>query len=376
MNLSVLLPTRNGGAYLGDALQAVLAQPGRDFEVIVADNANEDGTSEVLAAFQDDPRLTVVRSREVLPVAENWNRAMEAAAGDHVLVLGDDDLLLPGFFDWLRTALDSHGYPDCLTYNAYSFVAASSIQGMEGSYFGDPHHRFGEQLGSGEISPSKRRGIVRSMFKFRPGFPLNIQTTVFSRRAAHRLPGPVFKPPFPDHYLLTALLLTVDRWVYVDSQPLVIGVSPKSFGHFVYNSQDGLDYLGIDTSFDGNLPGNELLNGMHVWLQMIRRDFGDLLGSTAVSRGDYVARQLWTWYVQTRSGHIESDVLRDRLRRLTATDVVAAVGAALDPQMLGEVIRRLRGERGAGLLWPDLAVAPGIETITEFAAWIEDGVST
>ena len=39
-----------------------------------------------------------------------------------------------------------------------------------------------------------------------------MQTTVFSRGAAALVGEPVFRPPFPDHYALNAMLLRAERW--------------------------------------------------------------------------------------------------------------------------------------------------------------------
>src|SRR6202035_3936884 len=95
---SVLLPTRNGAKLVSDCVRAVLDQAGEDFELVVSDNANEDGTREALAAFDGDPRLKVVTQRRPVSVVENWNAALRASRGRYVLLIGDDDLLLPWYF--------------------------------------------------------------------------------------------------------------------------------------------------------------------------------------------------------------------------------------------------------------------------------------
>jgi glycosyltransferase involved in cell wall biosynthesis len=66
--ISILLPTRNGAAYLRDCVTGVLAQPDNEFELIVADNASDDDTPQILHEFADDSRLRVVRSERSLPV--------------------------------------------------------------------------------------------------------------------------------------------------------------------------------------------------------------------------------------------------------------------------------------------------------------------
>src|SRR5436309_2749745 len=104
MRFSILLPTRNGGDYLRDALASVLDQEG-DFELVVADNANTDETPAILAERAGDPRLKVIRLNEVVPVTDNWMCTLRAAEGEYMLMIGDDDLLLPGFFERAEAAL-------------------------------------------------------------------------------------------------------------------------------------------------------------------------------------------------------------------------------------------------------------------------------
>ena len=65
--LSILLPTRNGGNLLDHCLRSILDQDG-DYELVVSDNANTDGTAEVLAGYRADPRLKIVRLGEPVPV--------------------------------------------------------------------------------------------------------------------------------------------------------------------------------------------------------------------------------------------------------------------------------------------------------------------
>lgn len=58
--VSVLVPARNEEATLPLLLASLLRQRGVELEVVVVDDASEDGTADVLAAHAD-PRLTVVR---------------------------------------------------------------------------------------------------------------------------------------------------------------------------------------------------------------------------------------------------------------------------------------------------------------------------
>jgi len=372
VRFSVLVPTRGGGAYLHGCLASVLSAASDDVEVVVSDNANDDETCAVLAGYAGDNRVRVVRQQTVLPVADNWNAAYRASRGEYVLMLGDDDALLPDCFNVLRGLLDAHDEPDCLTYNAFSFVSPDAIAGLDVAHYADPHFRFDDSLrGECELSGSERRRIVSDMFRFRARIPLNMQTTLVARRAYEQLPDGPYRAPFPDHFALNALLLTVGRWVISPAKPLVVGVSSKSFGHHVYSDDqdEGLRYLGIETGFDTQLPGNELLNATYIWLLMLKQTFPAELEGVEVNRGDYVSRQLYAWYRQFRLGRLSRPELGRRIRALGARDIAAVVRAVGDPEngrRLGQaIVARGRAQQ----LWPGLLPLPGVQDIGQFVAW-------
>src|SRR5207248_9717352 len=114
--------TRNGAAYLKDAIASVLVQPYADMELVVSDNASDPETRDVVSRFTGDKRLKYVRLDRVVTVTENWNEALRMSRGDYVVMIGDDDCLLPHFFQRLDDAIERHGRPDCITYNGLTFV--------------------------------------------------------------------------------------------------------------------------------------------------------------------------------------------------------------------------------------------------------------
>ena len=92
--VSVLVPTCNGAAHIGPAIDSVLAQQGVALELIVVDDASTDGTPELVEAYRD-PRIRVLRNPARLGAEGNWNRALELATGQYVKLLPQDDLLHP-----------------------------------------------------------------------------------------------------------------------------------------------------------------------------------------------------------------------------------------------------------------------------------------
>src|SRR5262249_29619062 len=125
---SVLLPTRQGASLLEACVRSVLDQPYEQMELVVSDNNSDDGTAEILAGLAGDPRLRVVTQTETLRVTDNWNAALAASSGDLIVLLGDDDLLLDGYFERADELRERHGEPEVLLYNGYAFA----FPGFEG----------------------------------------------------------------------------------------------------------------------------------------------------------------------------------------------------------------------------------------------------
>jgi hypothetical protein len=76
-------------------------------EVIVGDDADEGAA---IASEFDDARLRYEANPERLGMAGNWNRLCDMARGDYLLLLNDDDRLLPGFVGSCVSAF--HRMPD------------------------------------------------------------------------------------------------------------------------------------------------------------------------------------------------------------------------------------------------------------------------
>jgi glycosyltransferase involved in cell wall biosynthesis len=368
VKFSVLLPTRNGGAFLPDALASVLTQDG-DFEVVVADNANDDQTAAVLSSYGGDSRLRVIHSETVVPVTENWMKALRAARGEYLLMIGDDDLLLPWFFEKIEAALRRHGNPQCLTFAAYSYVAPGSFGGDAPALWSPRHFDMRRLHPERELPPDERRAIVRDMFRFKVRFPLNMQLTLFSRAAIDAVPGDVFRAPFPDHFALNSFLLRADRVVVTDERLVIVGVSPKSFGHFFYGGHQklGLDYLGSRSTFEGQLEGSELVNSMHAWLLELRRTYPEV-ANVPVDRWGYAARQVNHWLRQVEFGQMRLNVLADRIGTLPLSERLTV----LAPMVIYRLARRLRDlmrrrkRTYIGDSWPTVRPTAAA-TITSFA---------
>ena len=107
--ISVVIPTRNRAHYLPDCLASLADQrTSVPFEVVVVDNASEDGTAEMVTAWTArDARFRLVRE-EVLGRAAALNAGIAAARGDLLLFTDDDVYVQAGFVEAYRRFFEEH----------------------------------------------------------------------------------------------------------------------------------------------------------------------------------------------------------------------------------------------------------------------------
>jgi glycosyltransferase involved in cell wall biosynthesis len=92
LTVSIYIPTRNRVDLLAAAVRSVLAQEFSDFELIVVDDASNDGTASFLESIaREDNRVRVLRNDSPRGAPAARNRAITQAVGDFITGLDDDD---------------------------------------------------------------------------------------------------------------------------------------------------------------------------------------------------------------------------------------------------------------------------------------------
>lgn len=99
--VTILTCTYNRAHLIRESLASALAQ-GWPCEVLVVDDGSTDGTKELLASI---PGIRVLRQEPNQGKPAALARGVEAASGEAILVLDDDDVLLPDAVAVLATAL-------------------------------------------------------------------------------------------------------------------------------------------------------------------------------------------------------------------------------------------------------------------------------
>jgi glycosyltransferase involved in cell wall biosynthesis len=107
--VSVVLPTHNRVDLLAGAVESVLSQTEKRFELIVVDDGSRDTTPGYLAALTNrDPRTRSIRLEIPRGGGAARNEGLRVSRGDWVAFLDDDDRWLPTKLERQLTALRAH----------------------------------------------------------------------------------------------------------------------------------------------------------------------------------------------------------------------------------------------------------------------------
>ena len=124
--VTVLVPTYNVAPWVDEAIQSVLNQTYKDFELLVVDDASNDDTLAHVKAI-NDPRIRIAAFPNNVGLADNLNRGLDLIDTELVARMDGDDIAEP---DWLETGikvLDSHPEVGVCSFGFQFFGAKNSL---------------------------------------------------------------------------------------------------------------------------------------------------------------------------------------------------------------------------------------------------------
>ena len=105
--VTIAIPTYNRSRLLKICLQSALMQDYPDYRILVLDNASTDDTEQAVRSFTDS-RVSYIRNESNIGFFRNANRAIEINTSPYLLVLQDDDVILPNFVRESVLALEKY----------------------------------------------------------------------------------------------------------------------------------------------------------------------------------------------------------------------------------------------------------------------------
>jgi glycosyltransferase involved in cell wall biosynthesis len=342
---SILLPTRDRLELLSQAIESVRRQTFTDWEVVVSDNASSADVAGYVAMLGDE-RVRCLESSELLPVTENWNRALKASTGRWIIMLGDDDGLLPSALDRFLDHIERHR-PDAIYANAWVLTypgvlpeqPAGSLRPYGGSALFERHAL------PYVLDTNAARRLVRASARFEMAFTFNMQHSVLSRPLIEKLTvdGEFFHSPYPDFYATNAVFWSAERLLVVPERLVVIGISPKSFGAYYFNRREraGVSFLAnqprvteIGDMAAIVLPGSSDRTSWLLAMAALRRNVaGPML---RIDRGRYRRLVLMSVFGGRQAQAMDADERERLMSRLTPFERFVIVPAV---RLVAKVLR-------------------------------------
>lgn len=101
--VSIITPTFNRAYILATAIQSILSQTYKNWEMIIVDDGSTDTTKELVSSFKDE-RIKYIYQKNAGPSAAR-NKALLTAKGEWIAYLDSDNELLPNYLevmvDWI-----------------------------------------------------------------------------------------------------------------------------------------------------------------------------------------------------------------------------------------------------------------------------------
>lgn len=121
MLISIVIPAHNRPAFLLEAAHSIAKQTYANFEVIVVDDGSVPPIS--LSALEEvlGQRVTLCRHDSAQGVPKAKNAGVNAAHGEVILLLDDDDLLMPDALECIYYAFSNYPRIDCLFLGVHPF---------------------------------------------------------------------------------------------------------------------------------------------------------------------------------------------------------------------------------------------------------------
>lgn len=300
MKFSVLIPTRNRLKYLKYAVETVLRQDYADWELIISDNNSEEDIESYVRSLNDS-RIRYFRTDRFVPVTDNWNNALDKSTGEYVLMLGDDDCLMKGYFSTIRHLADTYKNPDFIYTKAFLYaypdVIPETPNGFLKLYDWAPFYDSSDKPLL--LDKKQALALVHNSMRFKMVFTYNMQHSIIRREFIGSLQskGKFFQSPYPDFYATNVIFLTAEHILIYPKPIIVIGISPKSFGYYYENNRekDGVEFLHNIPNTDDEivqklkniiLPGSNNFTSCLLSMETIKSNYGS----------EFCLRVSYQWY--------------------------------------------------------------------------------
>jgi glycosyltransferase involved in cell wall biosynthesis len=105
--ISVVLPVYNGELYLREAIDSILAQTFKNFELIIINDGSTDATAEIVLSYTDS-RIVYIENEVNRKLVCSLNRGLSQSRGKYIARIDADDIAIPQRLQIQYDFMESH----------------------------------------------------------------------------------------------------------------------------------------------------------------------------------------------------------------------------------------------------------------------------
>lgn len=223
--ITVVIPTRERADTLLYCLETVVAQDSDRLRIVISDNASSPATRDVVESFAD-PRIAYFNTGERLSMAHNYEFALSKTGPGWIVMVGDDDGLMPGQLEPTVQELEGSGLKALSSHTCgYNWPGAAPGEAV----------RLNVPLGNKTRVISGREGKAHLLTLRNSRYHLPqtytggiIHSSVIDAIRAKR--GTFFQSQIPDIFSGFAVCSTQDHFLNVERPFAIAGRSAHSIG--------------------------------------------------------------------------------------------------------------------------------------------------
>ena len=295
--LSIGLAVRNGRQVLGRCIESVLSQDFDDLELVISDNASDDGTGEMLERYaRADKRIVLNANERNIGLYENTRRVLQLSRGSLFRWISADDWLEPGSLSTAVNVLKTRA-------DAVGVTTAFTIHDPDGST------RFEQYRGEFPTSPDPARRFERMLWFFHAGDAKYDPVYGMYRREALMRSHPL-RPSEQADWLLSAELALMGPIVHVQDR----------LAHRTRDSPVGMDRAALRRRFDPVLGERLRTSPRRLYRELYALAVSADLTDEQLRRCRRALRRCWAQEV-ARVAHQGASDVRHRVIRRRAAEV-------------------------------------------------------
>lgn len=162
IKISVFIVTYNQEMYVAQAIESVLQQSVKPYEIIVSDDCSSDGTWSVIQSYQTKypEMIKAYRNDPNVGIFRNFNETSRRTTGNLVTCVAGDDFIKPGYFEHVVKCVEDNN----LDPDQDSFIIVPNVINLHENGFETRHSNLPYQ--NKDLLSYRLRGLIDDRYGF------------------------------------------------------------------------------------------------------------------------------------------------------------------------------------------------------------------